>query len=78
MTVQDLNVKNLHILCTIYLNSYKGGPHMAKQTKSLTHFSELTSSELHHISGGDLWNDLIIRFPWVKRITGDNSKHKIG
>lgn len=51
---------------------------MAKQTKSLTYFSELTSSELHHISGGDWWDDLIIKFPWVKRITGDNNKHKIG
>lgn len=78
MTVQDLNVKNRHILCTIYLNLYKGGPHMAKQTKSLTHFSELTSSELHRISGGDWWSDLIRIFPWVKRITGDNSKHKVG
>lgn len=30
---------------------------MTRQTKSLTHFSELTSSELHRISGGDWWSD---------------------
>lgn len=51
---------------------------MAKQTKSLTHFSELTSSELHRISGGDWWSDIgKIFFPPRDRIT-INNKHKIG
>lgn len=78
MTVQDLNVKNRHILCTIYLNSYKGGPHMAKQTKSLTHFSELTSSELHHISGGDWWSDIGKVFIPPKGKHHIINKHKVG
>ncbi|HEM6190638.1 TPA: ComC/BlpC family leader-containing pheromone/bacteriocin [Streptococcus suis] len=51
---------------------------MTKQTKSLTHFSELSSSELHRISGGDWWSDLIRFFPRHDKITGDNNIHKLG
>lgn len=51
---------------------------MTKQTKSLTQFSELTSSELHRISGGDWWSDLIRFFPMRDKTTGDNNKHKVG
>ncbi|HFI0638090.1 TPA: ComC/BlpC family leader-containing pheromone/bacteriocin [Streptococcus suis] len=51
---------------------------MTKQTKSLTHFSELTSSELHRISGGDWWSDLIRFFPRHDKIAGDNNIHKLG
>ncbi|HEL2383523.1 TPA: ComC/BlpC family leader-containing pheromone/bacteriocin [Streptococcus suis] len=42
---------------------------MTKQTKSLTQFSELTSSELHRISGGDWWTDILKGF-----IRGDSKK----
>lgn len=51
---------------------------MTKQTKSLTHFSELSSSELHRISGGDWWSDLIRFFPRHDKIAGDNNIHKLG
>ncbi|HEM3684114.1 TPA: ComC/BlpC family leader-containing pheromone/bacteriocin [Streptococcus suis] len=51
---------------------------MTKQTKSLTHFSELTSSELHRISGGDWWSDFgNIFIPRRDRNTSNN-KHKLG
>lgn len=51
---------------------------MAKQTKSLTHFSELTSSELHHISGGDWWSDIGKVFIPPKGKHHIINKHKVG
>ncbi|MGT2756549.1 ComC/BlpC family leader-containing pheromone/bacteriocin [Streptococcus ovuberis] len=51
---------------------------MTKQTKSLTHFSELSSSELHRISGGDWWSDWMKLFPRPKQAIDSNNKHKLG
>ncbi|WP_424555726.1 ComC/BlpC family leader-containing pheromone/bacteriocin [Streptococcus agalactiae] len=51
---------------------------MTKKTKTLTGFTELTSSELHRISGGDWWRDLSRIFPQKGRLTDSNNRHKIG
>lgn len=51
---------------------------MTKQTKSLTHFSELTSSELHRISGGDWWSDWAKIFPQKRKFVDSSNGHKIG
>lgn len=47
---------------------------------NIKHFSELTSSELHHISGGNWWSDWfnkLIHKDNQKRTDGIG-KHKIG
>ncbi|MBF0818199.1 ComC/BlpC family leader-containing pheromone/bacteriocin [Streptococcus acidominimus] len=46
--------------------------------QTITSFSELTSSELKHISGGDWWTDFLreIRIRGIGRADSDN-KHKI-
>lgn len=46
---------------------------MTKQTKSLKQFSELTSSELHRISGGDWWSELIRLLPHKHRKVNSNN-----
>ncbi|HFI0305363.1 TPA: ComC/BlpC family leader-containing pheromone/bacteriocin [Streptococcus suis] len=51
---------------------------MTKNRTSLTAFTELSPSELHRISGGDWWSDLIRFFPMRDKTTGDNNKHKVG
>ncbi|HEL1619995.1 TPA: ComC/BlpC family leader-containing pheromone/bacteriocin [Streptococcus suis] len=51
---------------------------MTKNRASLTAFTELSPSELHRISGGDWWSDLIRFFPMRDKTTGDNNKHKVG
>ncbi|WP_105117178.1 ComC/BlpC family leader-containing pheromone/bacteriocin [Streptococcus suis] len=51
---------------------------MTKNQTSLTAFTELSPSELHRISGGDWWSDLIRFFPRRDKTTGDNNKHKVG
>ena len=51
---------------------------MTKNRTSLTAFTELSPSELHRISGGDWWSDLIRFFPRHDKITGDNNIHKLG
>ncbi|GGE28967.1 ComC/BlpC family leader-containing pheromone/bacteriocin [Streptococcus himalayensis] len=49
-----------------------------KQT--LTQFPELTCSELHHISGGNWWTDVLNGFRQISEIklTGDINKHQLG
>ncbi|MBM7635559.1 ComC/BlpC family leader-containing pheromone/bacteriocin [Streptococcus saliviloxodontae] len=51
---------------------------MTKKIKTLTGFTELTSSELHRISGGDWWSDLNKIFPQTKKFADSSNRHKIG
>lgn len=44
----------------------------------IRHFSELTPSELHRISGGDWWRDFIRLFSRYDKIAGNSNKYKVG
>lgn len=51
---------------------------MTQKTKTLTGFIELTSSELHHISGGNWWSDWAKMFPKMIKVLDNSNGHKIG
>lgn len=56
----------------------KGGPKMDKK-QTLAQFPELACSELHHISGGDWWTDILNGFFLKKQTRAEApNNHKLG